>query len=49
MPGTEEAVATVAGIAVLGADAELDIAGVFTGALALCVADDGKNVGFWPL
>jgi hypothetical protein len=49
MPGTEDAAATVAGIAVAGTDAELDTAGVFTGALVLCVVADGKKVGFWPL
>ncbi len=45
MPGTAEAETTGAGIAVFAAEAEP----VVTGALALCVADDGKKVGFWPL
>jgi hypothetical protein len=51
MPGTAEAETTGAGIAVFVIEAEPAAVGVgvVTGVLAFCVADDGKNVGFWPL
>ncbi len=47
--GTEDIATTVAGIAVLGTDADPDAAGVFTATLVVCVVADGKKVGFWPL
>ncbi len=49
MPGTEDAGATATGIVVLGTEADPDTEGVITGDLVLCVADDGKKVGFCPL
>jgi len=47
MPGTEDADAT--GVVVLGTAADPDTDDATTGDLVLCVADEGKKVGFCPL